>query len=278
MGSKLKDRLNFYTEFKEWHSQIIDEFKFDYKREYEARDYLAGVLTKKSQGWELNSVLSLFKERILSKTAILIYGCGPSLEETVDTILKKKGVNFFENFINITADGASILLRERGIKIDAIFTDLDGITKKEFNYTSFNIIHAHGDNIEKLKFFEDEIREFENIIGTTQIEPVPNLLNPGGFTDGDRILYFIRTLLSSFHTLYLIGMDFGNVIGKYSKLDVKKNQEASLIKQKKLQYAIKLIKWLKNKIQNDIYFVNSKFIIQDFLNLTIDEFFNLCGK
>ena len=278
MDSKLKDQLNFYTEFKDWYFQIIDDFKFDYKKDYEARDYLAQVLMKKRQRWKLDNVLNLFKERILSKTSLLIYGCGPSLENTIDIILKKKGVNFFENFINLTADGASILLREKGIQIDAIFTDLDGITKNEFHYTSFNIIHAHGDNIEKLKFFEDEILKFENVIGTTQIEPVPNLLNPGGFTDGDRILYFLRTLLSSFHTLFLIGMDFGNVIGKYSKLDMKKDQEASPIKQKKLRYAIRLIKWLKDKIQNNIHFVNSEFIIKDFKNLSIDEFINIFNK
>lgn len=274
MGSKLKDQLYFYTEFKNWYFRIIDDFKFDYQKEYKARDYLAQIFKKKSQKWKLDSVLNLFKERILSKTALLIYGCGPSLESTIDIILKKKGVGFFENFINLSADGASVLLREMGIHIDAIFTDLDGITKNEFHYASFNIVHAHGDNIEKLKFFEDEILKFENIIGTTQIEPVPGLLNPGGFTDGDRILYFLRTLLSPFHSLFLIGMDFGEIIGKYSKLEMKKNQEASPVKQKKLQYAIKLIKWLKNKIQNNIYFVNSEFVIKTFINLSIEEFLN----
>ncbi len=275
MDSNLKDQLNFYTEFKDWSFQIIDDFKFDYKKEYEARDYLSRIFLKKSQKWKLNSVLNLFKERILSKTALLIYGCGPSLENTINIIWKKKGVNFFENFINLAADGASILLREKGIQIDAIFTDLDGITKNEFHYASFNIVHAHGDNIEKLKFFEDEILKFENVIGTTQIEPVTSLINPGGFTDGDRILYFLRTLLSPFHKLFLIGMDFGSVIGKYSKLDTKKNQEASPIKQKKFQYAIKLLKWLKDKMQNDLYFVNSEIIIKDFINLSIDEFLNI---
>ncbi|MFX0105477.1 MAG: 6-hydroxymethylpterin diphosphokinase MptE-like protein [Candidatus Hodarchaeota archaeon] len=274
MDSKLKDQLNFYTEFKDWHFRIIEDFKFNYKREYEARDYLAQIFKKKNQKWKLDNVLNLFKERILSKTALLIYGCGPSLESTIDIILNKKGVVFFENFINLSADGASVLLREKGIHIDAIFTDLDGITKNEFQYASFNIVHAHGDNIEKLKFFENEILEFENIIGTTQIEPVPGLLNPGGFTDGDRILYFLRTLLSPIHSLFLIGMDFGNIIGKYSKLEMKKDQKASPIKQKKLQYAIKLINWLKFKIQNNIYFVNSEFAIKSFKNLSIGEFLN----
>jgi len=189
--------------------------------------------------------------------------------------LKEKWINFFENFINLTADGASILLREKGIKVDGIFTDLDGITKNEFKYANFNVVHAHGDNIDRLKWFENDIIRFENVIGTTQVEPVENLLNPGGFTDGDRILFFLRTLLTSNHSLFLIGMDFGSVIGKYSKLYIKKSQNASIIKQKKLIYALKLIKWLKKQIKNSIYFVNSEFIVEDFINLSIEEFLQL---
>ncbi|MFX1327430.1 MAG: 6-hydroxymethylpterin diphosphokinase MptE-like protein [Promethearchaeota archaeon] len=274
MDSKLRDKINFYYEFKDWYAQIIEDFKFDFIKECEARDYLTQIFLKKSQKWNLETVLSLFKETITSKPMILIYGCGPSLEKTFNTILKRKGLNFFKNFINIAADGASTLLRKNGVQIDAIFTDLDGITKNEFNYASFNVVHAHGDNIEKLKIFKNDIIKFENVIGTTQIEPTQNLLNPGGFTDGDRILYFLRTLLSPFHTLFYIGMDFGSIIGKYSKLDLKHDQKANPTKLKKLQYAIKLMKWLSDKIENKIYLVNSECRTQDFTYLSIGDFLN----
>ncbi len=274
MDSKLKDQLNFYTEFKHWYIQIKEDFNFDLQKDCEARDFLSRIFFNKSQKWKLDNVLNLFKNRILSKPALLVYGCGPSLEKTVDVIWKQKGINFFENFINLTADGASILLREKGITVDAIFTDLDGITKNEFEYANFNIVHAHGDNIERLKFFEKEITSFQNVIGTTQVEPVTNIINTGGFTDGDRILFFLRPLLLSFHNLFLIGMDFGSIIGKYSKLDINKSQEATPIKQKKLLYAMKLIKWLNKKIKNKIFFVNSERISKDFVNLSIEEFLN----
>ena len=274
MVSKLKDQLNFNEEFKKWYDLIKKDFKFDYQKDCEARDYLSRIFLKKSQNWKLNDVLNLFKKRILTRPSLLVFGCGPSLEKTVDIIWKKEGAFFFEDFINIAADGASILLREKGIKIDAIFTDLDGITKNEFEYAIFNIVHAHGDNIEKLQYFEDDIIKFENIIGTTQVEPLPNLINPGGFTDGDRILFFLRTLISPFHRLFLIGMDFGSIIGKYSKINIKVNQEANPIKLKKLIYALKVIKWLKKIIKNPIYFVNSEYITEDFVNLSIEEFLN----
>ena len=69
-------------------------------------------------------------------------------------------------------------------------------------------------------------------------------------------------------------MDFGKIIGKYSKLDMKINQEASPTKLKKLSYALKLIKWLKKLIINPIYFVNSENRISDFVHLSIEEFLN----
>ena len=275
MVSKLKEQLDFYNDFKDWYYQIINDFKFSYQKDCEARDYLSRILFNKGSDWKLNRILNLFKDHISSKKVIIIYGCGPSLEKTVDLILEREGLNFFNKFINLAADGSAILLREKGIKIDAIFTDLDGITKEEFQYTLFNIVHAHGDNIKYLKFFEKEILKFENIIGTTQAKPVPNLVNAGGFTDGDRILFFLRTLLSSLHKLFLIGMDFGTVIGKYTKKDIKTSQKANPNKIKKLKYAIELIKWLKEKIKNEIIFINSKFLSPDFVNLSIEEFLRL---
>ncbi|MFX1418960.1 MAG: 6-hydroxymethylpterin diphosphokinase MptE-like protein [Promethearchaeota archaeon] len=272
MDSSIKDKINFYKNFKVWYFQIREDFRFNNKEEHDARDYLSQLFSKKGEQWNLEEILISFKEIIQLKEKLLVYGCGPSLENTIDLILEKKELNFFKKFINLTADGASVLLKEKGIPIDAIFTDLDGITKNEFNYASFVIIHAHGDNIKKLKYFKDEILKSRNTIGTTQIEPVGRLINPGGFTDGDRILFFLQNIVLPLQEIFLIGMDFGNVIGKYSKLNMKSNKEADPIKLKKLEYAFKLIKWLKDKIKNKIYFVNSNFIFEDYINLSIEDF------
>ncbi len=275
MGSILKNQLDFYNEFKDWYFQIINDFKFNYQRDCEARDYLSSLLSRKNKNWSLEKILTLFSDRLSSKQEIVVYGCGPSLEKTIEIILRRKGLKYFNRFINLTADGASVLLRERNIKIDAIFTDLDGITRKEFSYALYNIVHAHGDNIKLLNFFENEIIQFENVIGTTQVKPKENLINSGGFTDGDRILYFIHTLLSSYHKLFLIGMDFGSVIGRYSKLNIKSSQNGSPEKIKKLNYAIELIKWLKKKMKNEMYFVNSDFRSADFVYISIEQFLKL---
>jgi len=275
MGSTLKDELNYFYEFKDWYFHIREEFKFDYQKDLKSRDLLSRILKKKNHKWKLDTVLQTFRNRILLKPEILIYGCGPSLEETVNIIIEERGKTFFDKFTNLAADGASVLLRENNIQNDAIFTDLDGITKNEFNYSSFNIIHAHGDNIEKINQFENEIINFQNVIGTTQVEPLSNIINPGGFTDGDRILFFLRSLIKPFQKLFLIGMDFKNLVGKYSKLSMENNQLGSQIKINKLKFAVKLIVWLRNKIMNDIYFVNSKIVNNQFNYISVEDFIKL---
>ena len=275
MGTTLKDRLNYFYEFKDWYFHIGEEFKFDYQKDLKSRDLLSRILKKKIPKWKLDTILKSFRNKILLKPEILIYGCGPSLEETVNIIIKKKGKAFFDKFTNIAADGASVLLRENNIQIDAIFTDLDGITRNEFNYSSFNIIHAHGDNIEKINQFENEIINFQNVIGTTQVEPLSNIISPGGFTDGDRILFFLRSLIKPFQKLFLIGMDFKDIVGKYSKLSLENNQLGGQIKIKKLDFAVKLMAWVRNKIVNDIYFVNSKHVNNQLKYISVEDFFKL---
>jgi len=186
--------------------------------------------------------------------------------------MREKGKKLFNNCVNLAADGASVLLKEVGIPIDAIFTDLDGITKSEFNYSDFVLVHAHGDNMDKLKEFKEDILNFKNIIGTTQVKSLNNIINAGGFTDGDRILYFLRSLLLPEQNLFLIGMDFGEKIGKYSKPEMADNLKTNPIKLKKLQYAVELIEMIIKKIKNEIYFVNSNVISKKFKYISIEEF------
>ena len=271
MAVTLKDQLDFFVLFKEWYYQIIANFKFDYRKDCEARDYLSGILTKKVNDWQLEEVLFSFKKLIQSRSNIFIFGCGPSLEDTVNFVLNYSRKEFFNDSINLAADGASVLLGAKGIHIHGIFTDLDGITKKQFNRSDFMIVHAHGDNIDKLKYFEKYILNHKNIIGTTQVEPSENLVNPGGFTDGDRILFFLRTLLLAKHKLFLIGMDFDSVVGKYSKPKMDTNRDADPIKKAKLKYAVRLIKWFITINNNPIYFVNSKIASKRFTYISIEE-------
>ena len=272
MVKSVKNQINFFDEFKEWYFKIIADFRFNIEEDRDARDFLSEILTDSSVIWSFEDIIKSFKDMIQSKFNILVYGCGPSLEITMENF---EGNFFFNKSVNLAADGAAVLLKEKQIPVDGIFTDLDGITINEFNYPEFIIVHAHGDNIKKLKFFREKIMNFKKIIGTTQVEPIKDILNPGGFTDGDRILYFIKSFLLPHHRIFLIGMDFNNIIGRYSKPELSKNQEADPVKLKKLLYAIKLVEWFKTQIGNEIYFVNSKFESKYFKNfkfLSISEF------
>ena len=272
MNSLLKEQLNFYNEYKDWYFKIVNEFKFSYEEDSYARNCLSQILSLKQNEWNLEDILLSFRSRLHEKSNILIFGCGPSLESTVADIISYAGKRVFNNSINLAADGAAVLLKERSIPIHAIFTDLDGISVDELDYPEFLIVHAHGDNIDKIRSFKKSILRFKNIIGTTQVEPIDNVINPGGFTDGDRILFFLRAILATSNKLFLIGMDFKNIIGKYSKLHMERNQEGSAIKQKKLQYAVELIYWIKSKIHNEIYFINSALSLKNFKNLTVKDF------
>ena len=272
MKHSLKKQIDSFVEFKQWYIKILQDFNFNYQKDCEAREFLSRILEEKNENWKLESVLLSFKSLIQNKKRIFIYGCGPSLEETVDYMIKIQEKKKISNAVNLVADGAARLLIKRRIPLDGIFTDLDGITKENFDKAKYIIVHAHGDNVINLKHFKSEIINFPNVIGTTQVEPVENLVNSGGFTDGDRILSFISSLLLPKHELYLIGMDFSHIVGKYSKPEIRRNHKASPIKLKKLQYALQIIEWLMSRIKNPVYIINSNIISDNFKNLTLEMF------
>jgi len=272
MKYSIKKQIDTHIDFEDWYFKIINDLKFDYQKDLEARNFLSTILREKSGDWCLEEVLRSFNQMIQSKMHVFIYGCGPSLEETVNYLQKIQGKQIYNNVVNLVADGATRLLIEKRIPINGIFTDLDGITRAEFDRSEFVIVHAHGDNIARLKYFKKEIINIPNVIGTTQVSPVENLVNSGGFTDGDRILFFIASLLVPTHKLYLIGMDFNDIVGKYSKIEVEKNHLASPIKLKKLQYGLEIINWLLPQIKNPVYIVNSKVDIVNMKHLTLEMF------
>jgi uncharacterized Rossmann fold enzyme len=268
---ELRNQINYYLEFKDWYDKIIKDFKFDYEKDNDAKDILSSIFKMKSSDWDFLGVLLAFYNVVIKKNLIFIFGSGPSLEETINYIIDLKGNTLFNRSLNLVADGASRYLKMKQIPIDGIFTDLDGITKNEFDYPSFMIVHAHGDNINKLRFFKEEIIKFNNLIGTTQVEPNDFLLNPGGFTDGDRILFFLRSMLSPTQKLYLIGMDFESIVGKYSKPHFQGNIRGSSTKIKKLKYAFDLLKWISKKIESEIILINSKTKSNFFRNIPLER-------
>ena len=171
---------------------------------------------------------------------VFIIGAGPSLTRSLKYIKKSKNVT------KIVADGAVRALLEKNIKPDILVTDLDGDLKsiKKIGKTRIPIIvHAHGDNYEKLEI----VKKLKNVVGSTQTRKIGKIENFGGFTDGDRCVFLAENFKAE--KIILLGMDFGNTIGKYSKHVIKDRS----LKLKKLACGKKLLEWLATKSSSDLY-------------------------
>ena len=197
---------------------------------------------------KLNSLLkgknskNQFQNMIQGKTVFII-GAGPSLTKSLKYIKKSKDVT------KIVADGAVRALLEKNIKPDILVTDLDGDLKsiEKIGKTKIPIIvHAHGDNYEKLEI----VKKLKNVVGSTQTRKIGKIENFGGFTDGDRCVFLAEYFNAS--KIVLIGMDFGQKIGKYSKHRIVDRK----IKIKKLKFGKKIVEWIGTKSKADLFSTN----------------------
>jgi len=233
------------NEWSKWYNYIKSKLKVTFERDQEATDLLSHILENKNviTFVDLQNTFSNFE-------CAAVAGTGPSLEKS-DKIIRNLG----ESVLLISADGATSFLIENNVIPHVIVTDLDGRVQ-DILYAnekgSITVIHGHGDNIEALKKY---VRLFKGkIIGSTQVEPRPFVYNFGGFTDGDRGVFLAAFL--NIKNILLIGMDFGTIIGKYSKPGLKSSQPASKIKCEKLKIAKELINWITSKLKLNIKHMN----------------------
>src|SRR6267143_84319 len=115
--------------------------------------------------------------------------------------------------------------------------------KKAGRENAIMIVHAHGDNIDKLYLASN----FKYCLGTTEGKPFGNIHNFGGFTDGDRCVFLAKYFGAK--KIILFGMDFGTKIGKYSKEKIT-NKTTKI---KKLRWAKRLLEWLALQNHSELY-------------------------
>lgn len=168
---------------------------------------------------------------------VIVFGAGPSLERDVRELSR-----FRDECIFIAADGASRALLREGIEPDFVVTDLDGILGSTPCSNPIYIVHAHGDNVRLLNKFVPEIVA---VHPTTQAEPLQNVFNYGGFTDGDRACFIADEMKA--RRIVLAGMDFGKEIGKYSGSNKK------TLTVKKMRYARRLLSFLSSFSTSELY-------------------------
>tara|TARA_B100000745_G_scaffold97513_1_gene61978 strand:+ start:1295 stop:2029 length:735 start_codon:yes stop_codon:yes gene_type:complete len=218
--------------WKKRYFSILKELNYSEKKDKESALILDSILKK-------TDTIKKIRKLIEGKT-IFVIGSGPSLSSAIPKLKKLK------KSIKIAADSSLKPLVDNGIIPDIIVTDLDGnedTIKKISKTKSIFVIHAHGDNIEKLQM----VKKMKNCIGTTQTNPFNKVQNFGGFTDGDRGVF----LASYFNAkkIILFGMDFGNQIGKFSNTK-KSDRETKL---KKLEIGRDLLIWLSTITKSELF-------------------------
>ncbi|RXE57101.1 hypothetical protein ABH15_02950 [Methanoculleus taiwanensis] len=176
--------------FEDWephYTAILDYFCFGREEDEEAARLLAGLTDKDD--------LPLLRSLAAGKH-VTVCGNAPCLADELDRI---EGTIF-------AADAAAEVLTDRGIRPDAVFTDLDGATDRFIDMNrdgTVMVVHAHGDNVPLLRHWTPRFPG--PLVRTTQGTPLPAVHNFGGFTDGDRAVYAAEELGAT--AITIIGFD-----------------------------------------------------------------------
>ena len=221
--------------WEKYYTEILDDFGFSREKDEESAHLLDEILST-----EGCLTLNDLGEIVGFSDSYIVFGAGPSIKEHIQMLKEDYDLR---DYVLVAADGATTAMIEEKIVPDIVATDLDGNIDDILlaNLRGANIvIHAHGDNMERIASLRSF---FNNVLGTTQAQPVGNLYNFGGFTDGDRAIFLAVALGAS--QITLAGMDFGDIVTKYSRPNLPDILgQADEFKKKKLMYAEKFTNWI----------------------------------
>ncbi|USG99512.1 DUF115 domain-containing protein [Thermococcus argininiproducens] len=224
-----------WSEWEPFYQYILEVMGYDREADKKAALLLRELLLKSK-----NYVSPIeLKERI--REQVYVFAPGPSL----DGKLNRKFVGTL-----IASDGATSALLENNIIPHIIVTDLDGRfedIKRANELGSIVVVHAHGDNMDKLRTY---VPGLKNVLGTCQTEPLDIVYNFGGFTDGDRAAFLAEELGAK--RISLVGFDFGDIVGKWSKPHLNTHALIWENKKKKFQIAERLLDWLRRNGRAEI--------------------------
>jgi uncharacterized Rossmann fold enzyme len=228
-----------FIDWFQYYQNIRQQFGYSTEKDQHAANTLSKMIKKKSLDIKV-------LQRKIARRHVMVIGAGDSLIQNIKFIKKNR------KFVKIVADGATEALIENHIKPDVVVTDLDGDTsflRKAERVGAIIVVHSHGDNIEELKKIVPTLRR---VIGTTQVMPVENVYNFGGFTDGDRCVFLADEFGAE--EIVLVGMEFGDRIGEHSKKIVKNIQ----LKRDKMKVGKRLLEMLAKRSRSRLFDTSRK--------------------
>jgi uncharacterized Rossmann fold enzyme len=207
--------MNYQT-WRPVYERILEDFGYDPAADERARDRLARLTTA-------------FDESRLDRidgASVAVAGAGPSLADEIGVAVAADVV--------IAASTAADRLREAGVAVDLMVTDLDKTPATARQLTREGVpvaVHAHGDNVPAVERWVPRF-EGDHVLPTTQTEPRGPVRNYGGFTDGDRGAFLADAVGAA--ELLFPGWDFDD-------------SSVGAEKRKKLAWAERLLRWLERR-------------------------------
>ncbi|XVH31678.1 6-hydroxymethylpterin diphosphokinase MptE-like protein [Haloferacaceae archaeon DSL9] len=207
--------MNFET-WEPVYEAILADFGFDRAADERARDVAATHAEPFA-----HSLADLFEgERVT------VVGAAPSLADDLcrldpDTVV-------------VAASSAADVLADAGIAVDCMVTDLDKNPETGRALTESGVpvaAHAHGDNVPALETWLPRYDGPSTLV-TTQAEPVENVVNYGGFTDGDRAAFLADSFGAD--AFCFVGWEFDD-------------PTVDPLKAQKLRWAERLLRWLERR-------------------------------
>jgi uncharacterized Rossmann fold enzyme len=212
-------------EFDSWnpvYERILDDFGFDRSADEHARDVLAGLVADVDPDARFDS------DRLdeFDGQSVAIAGAAPCLADELAVADDADLV--------VAASTAADVLRDGGVTVDWVVTDLDKNPDSlaEMSHAGVPVVaHAHGDNVPAVREWVPQFAS-EQLLATTQAEPVPGVYNFGGFTDGDRAAFLADACGAA--DLRFLGWDFDD-------------PTVDPMKAQKLAWAERLLYWLETR-------------------------------
>ncbi len=165
---------------------------------------------------DLNTTWDNIRRELFSHSgSVAIVGAAVEIHEIEDAM--KKGCRF------IVADGSGEIFsdledpKEGWDSVIGVVSDGDGGTGLSLSIDNNipMIIHAHGDNQESLRRLIPRVRDLPISITHQTPFSIDGMVNPGGFTDGDRAVCIVVSMGVSVSDIVLLGTR-SDVVGKFS--------------------------------------------------------------